>query len=143
MLNKNISQSRRTCEEKFPGGPKTGREMLLADHDFIGPDQAEHIPRLLVKQIEVEVIITETLGQVLHPRHLGLKAGKLFRKNGFFRLDFDAAEQAIIALHGSKGKDRGKRQRHPEKQERTNRGTVLLCCHVCLIRAVLRRLTQV
>ena len=115
----------------------------LLNDDLVGADHAQHVARLLIEKVEIKVVIAETLGQIFHPRNLGAQLCKVFFENGFFRFDLDTTKQAVIALNGGKGKDRGKRKRHSKKQERTYRGTVLLCCHVCLIRAVLRRLTQV
>jgi len=90
-----------------------------ADHDFIAAQQAQHIAGLFIQQVEIQKIVRQALGQVFHPGDLRAQPLKLGLQGGAVGLDFGAAEQAIIALHGGKGEICAKAESHGEEGEDT------------------------
>ena len=75
----------------------------LADHDLVGADQPQHVARLLIEQVEVQVGVRHPVRLVLQHRHLGLQLRALCLELPCLGFDLDPAEQAVVALHGGEG----------------------------------------
>ena len=72
------------------------------NNNVVDAGKAEPFSGLFVKKIKIEILVRQPVGLVLDKGPLQPQSGELDRQVGFFGLDLDSAQMAVVALNRRK-----------------------------------------